>query len=70
MIGNDAVNQCSRLLMNKPVIAVVWAGECRLDRVRIDNSRGTPMCKRRLMSVKRVGQRDAIVPLTDLPVPL
>ena len=37
VIGNDAVDQSGRFLVNARVVAVVGAGDCRLDRRTVEN---------------------------------
>lgn len=65
MVADDAVDQCGRLLMNASVIAVVRASNRRLNRVLVDDPRGSAMLKRFLMAADGIRPGDAVVSLTD-----
>ena len=69
VIRNDPVNERGRLLMDKSVVAVIQASQCRLNRMLAEDTRGPAMLKGFLMAANRVGPSDAIMSPTDLPTP-
>ena len=68
MIRNDPVDQCSRLLMDKPVVPMVWTSQRRLNIVFAQDSLCATFLKRFFVAPKRVSPSDSIV-LSDLPAP-
>ena len=63
------MNEHGRLLMDASVVAMVRASQCRLNRMLVEDPRGPAMLKGFLMAANRVGPGDAIVSLTDSPIP-
>lgn len=67
MVADDAVDQCCRLLVDAPVIAVVRASNGGQNCVLTYDPRGSAIPKRFLMTADRVRPSDAIMSPTDWP---
>ena len=63
---NNAVKQCRRFLVDKPMIAMVGTGNCRQNCMLAHNPwSAAGLLKCFLMATNCVGPRDTIVPLSD-----
>ena len=69
VIGNDAVDQSRRLLMEAPMIAVIGSGERGLNGRPVKDSWGAASEKRFVVGADCVGPSDSVVGLSDLPRP-
>lgn len=61
MIGDNAVKQSCRFLMDKPVIAMVWAGNRRLDCMLTHDSWSAAILKCLFMTADSISPRDAVM---------
>lgn len=69
VIGNDAVDQSRRLLVESGMVAVVGPGERGLDGWLVEDSRGSARQKCFVVGADRVGPGDSVVGVSDLPGP-
>lgn len=69
VIGNDAVDQSRRFLVESRMVAVIGPCERRLDGRRVEDSWGAARQKRFVVGADCVGPGDSVVRVSDLPGP-
>jgi len=69
VIGDNSVNQCGRLLVDRPVVSVVRASESRPDRMLVDDPWSATELESFLVASNGIGPGNTVVPPTDLRGP-
>ena len=69
VIGDHAVDQCRRLLVNQAVVPVIGTSQRRLYRGRVEDSRQAPVAQRRIVAANGVPPSYPVVAPTDLRAP-
>lgn len=69
VVGDDPVKQRCRLLVDSSMVTVVGPGNCRLYRIRVENSRGAALPECFVVATNCIGPCDSVMCFSDLPAP-